>query len=847
MGYNVFEVKKTPTKDNGIREDKKSTSKKEVINKTLVLLDSHAIIHRGYHALPDFATSKGVPTGAIYGLSSMLIGIIEKFNPDYIVACYDLPQPTYRHEAYKDYKAGRKKSDDELVDQLKSSRKIFENFNIPMFDKPGFEADDMLGTIVEQTKDIKGLKVIIASGDMDTLQLVRDKEVQVFTLKKGIKDTVTYDEDAVVERFGFHPEFLPDYKGLRGDTSDNIIGISGIGEKTATTLISHFHTIEKIYETLKKEGGPNEIKKLGITDRIIDLLEKGEDEAVFSKMLATIRRDAPINFELPDKTWKDSFDINKAEQIFDEFEFRTLGNRLKNIMGRNGVDISNSNSGSGGLFGEEKGGGTVVVESHSEPEENITEEQKTKVCIALWVLNSSLTNPTYEDVLKYTKSKKYEQIEKYLLGEIEKQGLSRVLKEIEWPLVPVVSKMEEDGILLDKKYLKKLSEDYHKELSRLESEIWKMAGREFNVDSPKQLGVVIFDEMNLGEGMGSKRLKKTAGGARSTKESELEKLKGVHPIIDKILEYRELAKLLSTYIDPLPLLTDSKDRLHAKFLQAGTTTGRMSSQNPNIQNIPTKTDLGRKVRGGFIAEKGSVLLSFDYSQIELRIAAIMSGDENLIEIFKKGEDVHTGVASRVFGVKESEVTKDMRRQAKVINFGILYGMGVNALKTNLGSTKDEAQTFYNEYFKTFSSVAEFLEETKRFAEQNGYTETLFGRRRYFEGIRSKLPFIRAAAERMAINAPIQGGEADIIKISMRKIYDYINDSKNKEVYGRVKMLLQVHDELVFEVEDNKEFIKKISKKIQDIMQDILTDEQSKGVPIVTSSNIGLNWGEMEAQ
>jgi DNA polymerase-1 len=804
--------------------------KKTEKTKTLVLLDSHAIIHRGYHALPDFATSKGVPTGALYGLSAMLIGIIEKFNPDYIVACYDLPQPTYRHEAYKDYKAGRKKSDGELVEQLKSSRKIFENFNIPMYDKPGFEADDMLGTIVEQTKELSDLKIIIASGDMDTLQLVRDKEVQVFTLKKGIKDTVTYDEDAVLERFGFLPKYLPDYKGLRGDTSDNIIGIVGIGEKTATTLISHFKTIENIYKSLKKDVSL--FKKLGITDRIIELLKNGEDEAIFSKMLATIRRDAPIKFELPEKTWKESFDLDRAEQVFNEFEFRTLGLRLKNIMKGNGVDFKE-----GGLFGDTQ----AVVEVS----EDITEEQKKKVCIALWVLNSSLTNPSYEDVLKYTKSKKYEDIEKYLLREIEKQGLNKVLNEIELPLIPVVSKMEEDGILLDKKYLKKLSEEYHVELNRLEKEIWKMAGREFNIDSPKQLGVVIFDEMNLGEGMGAKRLKKTASGARSTKESELEKLKGVHPVIDKILEYRELAKLLSTYIDPLPLLTDSKDRLHAKFLEAGTTTGRMSSQNPNLQNIPTKTELGKRVRGGFMADKGCVLLAFDYSQIELRIAAIMSGDENLIEIFKKGQDVHTGVASKVFKVKESEVTKDMRRQAKVINFGILYGMGVNALKTNLGSTKDEAQLFYNEYFHTFSRVADFLEETKRFAEQNGYTETLFGRRRYFEGIRSKLPFIRAAAERMAINAPIQGTSADIIKISMRKIFDYINDTKNKEVYGKVKMLLQVHDELVFEVEDDKDFIKKISKKIQGIMQDILTEEQSKGVPIITSSNIGLNWGEMK--
>ncbi len=801
--------------------------------KTLVLLDSHAIIHRGYHALPDFSSSKGVPTGALYGLSSMLIGIIEKFNPDYIVACYDLPQPTYRHEAYKDYKAGRKKSDDELVEQLKLSRNIFESFNIPIYDKPGFEADDILGTIVEKTKDEKNLKIIIASGDMDTMQLIRKKEVIVFTLKKGIKDTVLYDEQAVIDRFGFEPQYLPDYKGLRGDTSDNIIGIVGIGEKTATTLISNFHTIENLYKKIedsKKSEKDNlkiraDFKKLGVTERIFDLLVNGEEEAKFSKMLATIRRDASIDFEIPQKTWTETLDVNKVQSIFDEFEFRTLGQRLRGVL--------------------EKGKGEDVQKEPINKVENISEEQKQKVCLALWVLNSTITNPSYEDVLRYTKTKKYEDAEKYLMGEIKKQGLEFVLNEIEIPLIPVVKQIEENGILLDKKFLAKLSEDYHKELSRLEKEIWSMAGREFNIDSPKQLSGVLFDEMNLMSLLESgKRMKKTAGGARSTKESELEKLKGAHPIIDKILEYRELAKLLSTYVDTLPTLTDSEGRLHARFLQAGTTTGRMSSQNPNLQNIPIKTELGRRVRGAFIAQKGFKLMSFDYSQIELRIAAVLSGDKNLIEIFKKGQDVHTGVASRVFGVKEEDVTKDMRRKAKVINFGILYGMGVNALRGNLESTKEEAQNFYNEYFKTFSGIADYLENTKKLAGQKGYTETLFGRRRYFEGIKSRLPFIRAAAERMAINAPVQGTSADILKISMRKIYDYINDPKNG-AQGRVKMLLQVHDELVFEVEDNKEFINQITKIIQEKMQDVLSDEQSNGVPLMTSSNIGENWSEME--
>ena len=312
-----------------------STPREKKSKKTLVLLDSHAIIHRAYHALPDFASSAGVPTGALYGLSTMLMGILEKFKPDYVVACYDLPQPTYRHEAYEAYKAGRKKTDDALVEQLKSSRNIFKAFNIPMYDHPGFEADDMLGTIVHQVlenKDLSYMDVVIASGDMDTLQLVSGDRVRVFTLKKGIKDTVIYNEEAVVERFGFEPVYLPDYKGLRGDTSDNIIGISGIGEKTATTVIGKYKTIESMYEELDKDS--NQFKKdTGVTDRIIDLLDKGREEALFSKMLATIRRDAPISFEVPNVSWKEGVNIKDIEELFREYEFRSLVPRVRQVLG----------------------------------------------------------------------------------------------------------------------------------------------------------------------------------------------------------------------------------------------------------------------------------------------------------------------------------------------------------------------------------------------------------------------------------------------------------------------------------------------------------------------------------
>ena len=788
--------------------------------KLLVLLDSHAIIHRAYHALPDFASSKGIPTGALYGLSTMLMGILEKFKPNYIIACYDLPQPTYRHEAYEGYKAGRKKTDDNLVEQLKSSRTIFDAFNIPMYDMPGFEADDMLGTIVEQVlknEDLQNVDIMIASGDMDTLQLVVGKRVQVYTLKKGIKDTVIYDESAVKERYGFEPKYLPDYKGLRGDPSDNIIGIAGIGEKTGSTLIGTFKTIEHMYEVLEKN--PNKVKETGVSERVLELLDKGKEEAIFSKMLATIRRDAPITFEIPKIEWKENFDLVKVENLFREYEFRTLGSRLKQFT-------------TGSVNG--------VIEKESVPTtilNPIDPETEAKIKVALSVLNSSISDPTLEDVYAVTKTFDPKEAEDTLLREIKDKELDKVLFDIEWPLIPVLRRMEEIGIKIDVDFLKKLGREYHKKLSDLEKNIWKESGVEFNINSPKQLSEVLFEKLSLG----GKNIKKTSTGVKSTKESELEKMKGTHPVIDLILEYRELAKLLSTYIDVLPTLVDDNKRLHTSFLQMGAATGRMASKNPNLQNIPIRSELGKVIRNAFICEDGYTLVSFDYSQIELRIAAILSDDSKLIEIFKKGTDIHTGVASRVFNVSESEVTKNMRAQAKVINFGILYGMGVNALKANLGSTREEAQTFYEEYFKNFSELASYLEGTKKEVAKKGYTETLFGRRRYFEGINSKLPFIRAAAERMAINAPIQGTQADIIKLSMIRIQEIL---EKENLLSKARLLLQIHDELIFEIRTPD--VKSVAKIVKGVMESVLTPEQTKGVPIITSANAGKSWGELEA-
>ncbi len=789
---------------------------KSKLNKRLILLDAHAILHRAYHALPDFMSSKGEPTGAIYGLATMILKIIEELKPHYVVACYDLPQATYRHEAYKEYKAGRKKADGELVSQMIRSRDLFTAFSIPMYDKPGFEADDMLGTICEQLKKNKDIDIIIASGDMDTMQLVSDDKVQVYTLKKGIKDTILYNEDAVNERYGFGPLLLPDFKGLRGDPSDNIIGIKGIGEKTATILIQKFGTIEEMYKALKKNKAAFK-KESGLTDRIVELLENGEEEALFSKMLATIRRDAPIDFVIPEKEWKESVDIKKVEEFFKELEFRALSVRVKEVIGTTdafGMDIA------------------------AEPEkikEVIDEEKLRETAIGLWVLDSNITNPQLEDILAYAKTESFSKAREIILSDIEKRNLKNIYATIELPLIPIISAMHERGIKIDAEYLKTLSEEYHVELDKLQKNIWAEAGEEFNINSPKQLGSVLFDKL----GLKAKGMKKTAGGAQSTRESELDKLKDLHPIIPHILEHRELQKLLSTYIDTIPTLLEADGRLHTSFIQTGTTTGRMSSQNPNLQNIPVKSELGRRIRKGFVAEEGFELAAFDYSQIELRLASILSDDEKLMNIFKSGRDVHAEVASQVFKVDIQDVDKEMRRKAKVINFGILYGMGVNALKQNLGSTREEAQKFLNDYFENFSGLAVYLDRVKSEAARNGYTETLFGRRRYFEGINSHISFIKAAAERMAINAPIQGTQADIIKIAMIAIDAHI---KKIQQENNVHLLLQVHDELIYEIK--KELLPELSKHIKDIMQNALSDDKTKGVPIIANENIGRSWGEM---
>ena len=789
---------------------------KKTEKKRIVLLDTHAIIHRAYHALPEFTGPTGAPTGALYGLVAMLLKIIADLKPDYIAACYDLPKPTIRHEAYEGYKATRVKMEDALAVQIKESRKVFEAFAIPLYEREGFEADDLLGTIAHELKAEKGVDVIIASGDMDTLQLVDDARVRVYTLKKGINDTILYDEKAVIERFGFPPTLIPDFKGLRGDPSDNIKGVPGIGEKTATELITGFGSIEKIYAALKK--GDAAFLKKGIKARMIGLLKDHEEDAHFSKSLATIRLDAPIAFSLPERAWRENLDAQKLFAMCDEFGFRTLRERIKT------------------MFRSEPDEGRTVEPAQEEKVDSIALAEAQAM---LWLISSEFTNPSLDDILAFTKERTFAAARKELEKQLAALGKVReVYENIEKPLIPVVKKMEERGVLIDPKILGELATKYSAELEAIEKRIYKSAGREFNVSSPKQLGEVLFDELKIIP----EKQKKTAGGQRSTRESELEKIREMHSIVGDILEYRELKKLLSTYIENLPPLLDAEHRLHAEFLQTGTTTGRMSSQNPNLQNIPLHSERGRMIRHAFIASKGFTLAALDYSQVELRLAAILSGDKKLCDIFKSGRDVHQEVAAQVFHVAPEDVDREMRQRAKVINFGILYGMGVNALRAQLGSTTAEAHQYLEDYFSTFKTLSEYLESTRGFARKHGYTETLFGRRRQFPEMKSSLPYVRAQAERMAINAPLQGTQADIIKLAMVRVDEMLGkENALEDAY----LLLQVHDELVYEIRSER--AKALAAKIKNIMESVLPETETHGVPVIAALKTGPDWGSMETQ
>ena len=840
--------------------------KKEV----LVLLDAHAILHRAFHALPAFSSPQGEPTGALYGFAAFLMKVFRELKPDYIAACYDLPEPTFRHAAYEKYKAQRAKLASDLASQIRRSYDLVKAFSIPVFEHPKFEADDMLGSIVHSVRDKKNLEVIIASGDLDTLQLVSGRRVLVYTLRKGLQDAVLYDEAKVKERYGFGPKYLPDFKGLKGDPSDNIIGVPGIGEKTASELIKKFGSLEKIFKSLKRDK--KEFLKAGVKERTLKLLEEHEEEALFSKTLAEIRLDAPVKFSLEKADWRENYKKEKVELLLKELGFSSLLARLpvgaekikeEKIEKSPSEDLGAEHE----LFWYLEDGRTYaasrqgkVFETAFHPaSRNIFFDAKkflhefgnklafeihSDLKIKAWLARPNLQNPSLYQVF-HNFLPKEPVLEKNLISavrrlpplsdaldrEIREKKLERVWEEIELPLIRVLYLAERRGVLMDSEFLEKFSRDLAGKLAKLEGEIYKSAGLTFNINSPRQLAEVLFEKLKLSV----PKARKTPSGARSTREEELLKLREAHPVVRDILKYRELFKLKSTYLDALSRLADEGGRVHTTFLQTGTQTGRLSSAEPNLQNIPIRSELGREVRKAFLASPGFSLVSFDYSQIELRIAAILSGDEKMSRAFREGKDIHAVTAAEVFNVRESMVTPAMRRDAKVINFGILYGMGVNALAQSMEVPRERAEAFWEEYFRDFAGVADWIEKIKKEVRRQGYVQTLFGRRRYLPEIYSSAEYIQKEAERMAVNAPIQGTAADIAKLAMIRAQKFIDENFVLDAY----QLLQIHDELLFEVK--KERIKDFVPGVRKILEGIYEGE----IVLTAEAKVGDNWAEMK--
>lgn len=748
----------------------------------LIIIDSNALIHRAYHALPPLTTKNGEIVNAVYGFLLVLFKAIKDLNPDYIAATFDLAAPTFRHEKFKEYKAKRPKAPDELYGQIPKIKEFLRAMNIPIYEKEGFEADDIIGTIAKLASKkmaFPELETIILTSDLDALQLI-NKNTKVYTFRKGIKDSVIYDEKRVQERYNLKPEQLVDFRGLKGDPSDNIPGAPGIGEKTAADLIKKFGTIEKLYEALEK----NLPASKNISPKIKEKLIQAKEQVLFSRLLSKIRLDAPIELKL--EAWRsDEQNQEEAKRFLKKFEFFSLLARL--------------------------------------PQSSKELAQKGKENL------SSLEEPFASRAKKSDRNR-----EKETLEEIEKLytegGFSEKIYNLEKALVPVVGEIEKNGIKIDIARLKNLSEKMKLKIKAFEGKIHNLAGREFNINSPQQLSEVLFVNLKLP----TQGLKKTPGGVISTSRSELEKLKEQHPII-KILEgYRELFKLKSGFVDALPQLIGEDGRLHPELHQLGTATGRFSCSNPNLQNIPIKGEFGREIRKAFVSEEGFELISADYSQMELRVAAVISQDKKMIGFFDQGKDVHRMTASNIFNIPENRVGEKERSLAKTINFGVLYGMSVVGLAEAAGIQRNEAKKFIGEYFNDFKGIANYVKNSISKARKKGFSETLFGRKRFLPEINSIDFRLRQAAERMAINHPVQGTSADIIKMAMVKIYQ----KSNIENQG-LRMILQVHDELLFEAAEEK--VREFAEEIKKIMENIVKFK----VPLKVDIKTGDNWGELE--
>ncbi len=923
----------------------------------LYLLDGHGLAYRAYFALTaggtritTFQTSSGETTAGVYGFTSILLRIFEQEHPDYLAVVFDKGK-TFRHEMYKDYKGTRAKMPDDLRSQVERMREIVDAFNIPRLERENYEADDVIGSVARWASEEQGLAVKIVTGDKDLLQLVTD-QVVVNLAGSKLSDAKDYFPEDVKTKMGVTPAQVVDYKALCGDSSDNIPGVRGIGDKTAVKLLDEYGTLDNIYDHLDV-----------ITGRPKSALEGSKEDAYLSQKLARIVTDLDVKIDL-EQARIDRFNPKAVEDLFRELEFRSLTDQLNVLVGKmkpvlpqdeqmnlfSGSEMESLASESddtvetiivdtpellaklvetlnkakmiafdtettdvdvmkaklvGISLAVRPGRGYYIPLGHgagkqlalddvfkalSEP---MTDPKIGKVghnlkydflvlkragltvaplmfdtMIAEWLINPGSRNlglknlawvrlgyeMTHIDAL-IGKGRAQKTMDQVPIAEAAKYAaadaaiclrllpqLSEELKEhkeqdlfetMEMPLIPVLADMEEAGITLDKAFFSRFSKELEERLGEIETKIQETVGYAFNLNSTQQLSQALFEKLALES---PDRARKTSSGYYSTAADVLDAMAGQHPVIDWVLEYREMEKLRSTYVDSLPLqINPETGRVHTSFNQTGTVTGRIASSDPNLQNIPTRTEMGRRVRNGFIAEDGWQLLAVDYSQIELRIVAHMADDEAMLAAFRAGQDIHATTAAAVHGIDLADVTPEMRRHAKAINFGLIYGMSPYGLTNATDLTLAEAENFIDTYFKKFPGVKKYLDGIKEKAAEQGFVETLLGRRRYFPGLERGASYaVRQREEREATNSPIQGTAADIIKLAMLKLPDALDMAGLK-----ARMLLQVHDELMFEVPEEE------LAETSDLVQDEMENAYKLAIPLSTEAKSGKSWGEMK--
>ncbi len=897
----------------------------------LLLFDGNALVHRAFHALPPLSISRtGEMVNAVRGFAATLLKLLRENKPMYWAIAFDRHTPTFRHEKFADYKKQRPPTPPELINQMERVHQLADAFRLPMFELDGYEADDVLGALSKQASQ-QGIDTLIVTGDNDMLQIVTPS-VKVMSPRKSFNDTVIYDEAGVQAKYNIAPKQLADFKALTGDTSDNIPGVPGIGDKTAAKLLQQFSSLEGIYDRIEEVAPP----KLQVT------LREHKERAFQNKELATIVTDMPITLDL-DACKVSAYDRDRVVALFRELEFVNL---LSNLPGeiqqttvvaqpkpalKGAYHIVNTEDDLDNLVSRLSAAGEFAIDLETSSIDALSTEivgisvavkqneayyipvgHRTLSAVGQLPLPQVVTRlkPLLEDVRlsKIAHNGKFDMlalagqgmklqnlafdtiIAAHLLGEkplglkalafnkfgiemmpineligkgakqismalvdIEKtsdyacadadmtlrlkqlfepelrnQGLWRLFSEVEMPLVPVLVDMERAGVALDTDLLRSMSSDFGGQMSGLEKEIYGLVGHEFNINSSQQLSKILYEELHLSKS------RKTKSGY-STDASVLEELKGAHPIIDLILQYRQLAKLKSTYTDAfLVLINPRTGRIHTSFNQTGTSTGRLSSSEPNLQNIPVRGELGGKVRQAIIAQPGCQLLSADYSQIDLRALAHISQDPELMATFWRDEDVHTATASRVFSVAPGEVTPAMRRVAKTVNFGVIYGMSDYGLEQATDFSREQAAQFIAAYFEKYPKVKDYIETTRQQARELGYVQTVLGRRRYVPEVKSSNRLLREAAERMAINMPVQGTSADIIKIAMIHIHQ---EMAKRDVNSR--MILQVHDELVFEI------VPEEIEMMKDLVVRLMSGALALTVPLKVDIKMGKNWGEME--